>query len=234
LRGCRQRHPDLALVTADVGRLPFPDGTFDAIVSLGVVEHFEDGPVGMIRDHARALRPTSGILILTVPYRNWYRRWSDLVRLRLRRSSNYTQRGRIITLRRSMQGEPSPAGSFHQYEFSRRSLIALCAEAALVVEHWQPYGVAWALGDSPLLARLLGGRSKQPSPPSIRPVDRQEAAQTRSSGVRGYLRAAIIEERGGGLMQRMISWVALRSMAHMQLVVARHAPASEGQPSGSG
>src|SRR5690606_39015447 len=79
----RHRHADLPLLVGDVGRLPFPDACFEAVVSLGVIEHLESGPEGLLAEQARVLAP-GGVLLLTVPARNWYRRWSDLTRLTLR------------------------------------------------------------------------------------------------------------------------------------------------------
>jgi 2-polyprenyl-6-hydroxyphenyl methylase/3-demethylubiquinone-9 3-methyltransferase len=58
-----------ALDGADVihaGRpLPYPDGAFDAVVSMDVVEHLED-PVPWLEDVLRVLAP-GGLLFLTTP-----------------------------------------------------------------------------------------------------------------------------------------------------------------------
>jgi len=35
--------PDLPIVVGDVQNLDYPDSSFDAYISLGVVEHFEEG-----------------------------------------------------------------------------------------------------------------------------------------------------------------------------------------------
>jgi SAM-dependent methyltransferase len=51
----------------DGSRLPFPTGTFDAVVSFQVVEHIVDAD-GFVEDAARVLRP-GGHLILTTPNR---------------------------------------------------------------------------------------------------------------------------------------------------------------------
>lgn len=47
------------------GKLPWPDGTFDLVLSIEGIEHLED-PFAFVRDVHRLLRP-GGILVLTTP-----------------------------------------------------------------------------------------------------------------------------------------------------------------------
>lgn len=61
------RHPRLSALSADARRLPFADGSFDAIVSNSTLDHFEtltDVAVSL-RELARITRP-GGTLILTL------------------------------------------------------------------------------------------------------------------------------------------------------------------------
>jgi SAM-dependent methyltransferase len=53
-------------VVADGGRLPFKNGTFDAVMCLEVLEH-TTSPVKMIDEIGRVLKK-EGVLILTVPF----------------------------------------------------------------------------------------------------------------------------------------------------------------------
>ena len=74
------RWPRLAFLRADVGNLPFRDGAFDVILSLGVLGHLED-PRPAARETARLLAPGglcfSDVVNRTRLYR-WHRRWDPL------------------------------------------------------------------------------------------------------------------------------------------------------------
>src|SRR5262245_26032117 len=56
----------LDLRVGDAARMEFPDASFDAALSLGVVEHWPEGPGAPLRELGRVLRP-GGIALLTVP-----------------------------------------------------------------------------------------------------------------------------------------------------------------------
>lgn len=61
--------PTLDLRVGDVRALAFPDGTFDAYLSFGVVEHFEDGPKQALQEAWRVLKP-GGMALVSVPFFN--------------------------------------------------------------------------------------------------------------------------------------------------------------------
>lgn len=65
LRAARARHGDLATALADVRRLPYADGAFDAVVSISTLDHFDS--VDAIRlalgELARVLRSGGGLLV---------------------------------------------------------------------------------------------------------------------------------------------------------------------------
>ena len=53
------------LVAGDGVALPFADGTFDCVLALDVIEHFEDD-AAVMREAVRCLR-TGGLMVLSVP-----------------------------------------------------------------------------------------------------------------------------------------------------------------------
>lgn len=72
-RAARRVDPAVHLVRADTRHAPLRSGCADAVLSLGVVEHDEAGPQEGLRELRRLLRP-GGLLVLAVPFNNWFRR----------------------------------------------------------------------------------------------------------------------------------------------------------------
>jgi SAM-dependent methyltransferase len=69
----RKTDTGLEMIQADVWKLPLRAQSVDAILSFGVVEHHEAGPVEALREARRILAP-DGLLFLAVPYNNLFRR----------------------------------------------------------------------------------------------------------------------------------------------------------------
>lgn len=63
----KQFDKHLALIGSDVARMGFLNNSIDAYISLGVVEHFEEGPQVPLKDAYRAVKP-GGIALIEVPY----------------------------------------------------------------------------------------------------------------------------------------------------------------------
>jgi SAM-dependent methyltransferase len=61
------RYPSVRFQTADLTALPFPEQSFDAVVSLQVIEHLQR-PREFVSECARVLRP-GGVLVLSTPNR---------------------------------------------------------------------------------------------------------------------------------------------------------------------
>jgi SAM-dependent methyltransferase len=66
----RRQHPGLELRVAPCEAIPFPDGSFDAIICADVLEHVRD-EIRTLAELRRVLAP-GGILILTTPHRGWF------------------------------------------------------------------------------------------------------------------------------------------------------------------
>jgi SAM-dependent methyltransferase len=69
----RQQKPCLPLRVGDVSQLDVPPGHYRGLLSLGVVEHFRDGPAVVLAEHYRVLAP-GGIAVISVPSLNAVRR----------------------------------------------------------------------------------------------------------------------------------------------------------------
>ncbi len=66
---CSRARQEIAGARFEVGDMrdmPFEDGEFGAIVSLGAVEHTQEGPMQSLQEYFRVLRP-GGIAVITVP-----------------------------------------------------------------------------------------------------------------------------------------------------------------------
>jgi ubiquinone/menaquinone biosynthesis C-methylase UbiE len=79
LSNAKSVHPQLRLSLQDVRHLALADQTVELMISLGVVEHFEQGPDEVLAEAARVVRP-GGRLFITVPFSNWYRRFREPIR----------------------------------------------------------------------------------------------------------------------------------------------------------
>lgn len=68
-----RQFPELRIVSGDLLNMPYADGSFDAVLSFGVVEHFRNGLDAPLRSLWRVLKP-GGIAVVTVPSLNTLRR----------------------------------------------------------------------------------------------------------------------------------------------------------------
>jgi 2-polyprenyl-3-methyl-5-hydroxy-6-metoxy-1,4-benzoquinol methylase len=64
--------PTAPIILDDAKKTRFQDGYFRAVISLGVVEHFEEGPYQALQE-VRRLLSNDGLFLLSVPIQNMFR-----------------------------------------------------------------------------------------------------------------------------------------------------------------
>lgn len=74
----------LQVELGDIMEIHHPDNSFDAYISMGVVEHFEGGPLPALNEAYRVLKP-NGLIFVSVPTENILRR---IVRRPVRKAIN--------------------------------------------------------------------------------------------------------------------------------------------------
>ena len=96
--------PSLKVQYGDIRKLPYDDNALGAYISLGVVEHFEDGCDEAMKEAYRVLKP-DGLVFLTVPLNNIFRKvFAHPVRA-------------LYLLRQRLRNNPP---FFAEYRYSRR------------------------------------------------------------------------------------------------------------------
>jgi ubiquinone/menaquinone biosynthesis C-methylase UbiE len=119
----RERFPSIPWHVGDVRHLHFPDNTFDSIYSPGVCEHFEEGPVEVLKEIRRVLRQ-GGVAVVTAPCFNpWLQ-----------------QRAADLT------STCAPAGAvFYEYAFTPEGMKKLLEQLAFAVVQVRPYAALHTL-----------------------------------------------------------------------------------------
>jgi SAM-dependent methyltransferase len=230
LRAAKKQIVDLPLLAADVARLPFGDETFTTVVSLGVVEHFEEGPLETLRDHYRVLK-SGGSLLISVPRVSLVKRVNDFRNLVLAGKSSYISRGRVVTRVRVPKRTVGARKAFHQYEFPTAIFRSFLRIAGFDVRWIRPMLVGPGLGESSLVQRLTGRKRSDldahnsapegPSPGMEHGLPLQEShSAPPGSGLTGYLRRTAIRESGTGPVGGSISRLSQYVFGHMAMALA--------------
>jgi SAM-dependent methyltransferase len=85
LKKALSHDPTLPLKVGDVAAIPYPDDSFGGYISLGVIEHFTEGPLKAIREARRILRK-GGVFVVMVPQNHFFMRLTAPLRA-LKRNS---------------------------------------------------------------------------------------------------------------------------------------------------
>jgi len=100
LRQVKNYNHELVLAQSDVHELPFPESTFGAYLSYGVVAYFPQGAQDTITEAYRVLK-TGGLIFITVPTTN-------LVTNFVYDENNFIHKLRSNSLARKLLGKPPP------------------------------------------------------------------------------------------------------------------------------
>lgn len=103
----------------DVCNLEYGDNSLSGYISLGVVEHFNEGPNRPLREAFRVLRP-GGIAIITTPNKSWFIRKRNFIK-------------NLKKLIYKIYGREFPKTPFFQYEFPIKKLAEYVTSAGLFV-----------------------------------------------------------------------------------------------------
>lgn len=107
----------LRLISGDLTALGISDHAFDAIISIGVVEHRQAGPDPFLNEMSRILKP-DGVMLISVPYFNDLRRW---------RSRHGAYQDGVSGL------------SFYQYAFTKTEFCSIIESSGYHVEATYSY-----------------------------------------------------------------------------------------------
>ncbi|HET8580416.1 MAG TPA: class I SAM-dependent methyltransferase [Nitrospiraceae bacterium] len=139
----RRAFGELPVRLADVTALDYPDGYLGGYVSLGVMEHFPDGPAVVLREVRRVL-DRGGVLLCTVPYFNPLRR-----------------------ARRYLTAPVSPELRFYEWAFSRKEFTTILQDFGFKIECTMAYSPLKTLRDEFPAVRTSAERVRMILPPSV-------------------------------------------------------------------
>lgn len=111
---------DCNFIEGDVTDLPYDDNSLSGYISLGVVEHFIEGPQKPIAEARRVLRP-GGISIITTPSISWYIFYRD-----------YLKKG-LKNLIKKLIGRKIVKPEFFQYWYRPSKLKSFVEDSGLYI-----------------------------------------------------------------------------------------------------
>lgn len=143
----------------NVLKIDAPDSSYDCYYSLGVFEHFEEGPEAAIEE-AKRLLSDNGIFMLTMPYQNTFRKikftFLDIIRKLRGESYIITNIGFIKRANQRHKPDKHPDGimKFHEYIYTRKEIMVLLASKGFKIEYYSPCSIIWGLLELPLMHEI--------------------------------------------------------------------------------
>jgi SAM-dependent methyltransferase len=220
LQDAKKQIPDLRLVGGQVERLPFRSETFDCIISLGVIEHFEDGPRSVLQEHRRLLK-RGGRLLLAAPRLSPLKRWVDWRSSLKQGPLHRSWRNLLVTsideeslsasrIERSGIGYVSAEHPiFYQYEFPRRYVLAVLRESSFQPISIRPCDVIFGLQEAAPVRSIIKVRKRQ-----------GDGSATRGLQGATRLRRFLRWEKADSTVGRAVLGALQEVAGHMYFVVA--------------
>lgn len=134
--------PDLKIIKGDSANSPFKDSYFEGIISLGVIEHWTEGPSEPLKEMYRTLKP-GGIALITVPCLNTIRKlkhqawWNERKQRETWKSWRNSGEPKPNRLNKGYKFFTHPAyGEFFEYRFTTDEFRDEVKKAGFkVIEH---------------------------------------------------------------------------------------------------
>ena len=137
VKAVRAIRPDSPIRVGDVTQLDVPDGHYHGYISLGVVEHGQEGPEPFLREAYRVLAD-DGVMLISVPYFHPLRRFKARLGL---------YRGRIAGL------------AFYQYAFTAEEVNTILQQMGFTIVNTFLYdGFKGIKDEIPLLRQMVEWR----------------------------------------------------------------------------
>lgn len=134
IRKAKKFDRKLSLIVGDVLSLPFRACSFNACISLGVVEHFEKGPEDAIREMYNVLAE-DGVILISVPFFSPLRQ----IKARMRRYEKMNE----------------SAGEFYQYAFTMEEFASILKQCGFLLLKVIKYGAVNGLqNEMPFLMKI--------------------------------------------------------------------------------
>jgi len=232
LKRVKQFSKEVLIKKGDVLNLSYPADYFDVYYSGGVVEHFEQGPHQALKEAYRVLKK-EGVLIITVPYCNLYRRIQSFISYMLGRNTSSGnvdfdgKKTRHVWVR-SHQITPSPfkGFSFHQYEYTRKEFSQILKEQGFKLIKSHGTSIIWGLQDHSFLRKIILKITKKstengsfvessPVPGAI------QKASSFKKKVKLLLKKILISEIRAGWIETVIVSILQFTSANMVLFICK-------------
>ncbi len=144
IEGIKKKYPELPVSVGDVLDLEYESSSISAYISLGVVEHFREGPQAALAEAFRVIK-SGGVGVISVPVNN-----------PLRSRFAFDDESKV------------PQGfRFYQYAFARKEFDGFLRDAGFIIEKYYAQGLYYSMkAGIPLFRSISKGF------PLLRAIDR--------------------------------------------------------------